>query len=207
MARRIPVVISQAPAASADARQLEEDLVADLMFEQDIDVSVVPHLPRLTEGTTGLLCLEGIKGDFVLLTWLEAQDARSFLAERGIHGRVGRMQSIHSGDKTTVEEGDAGGRLDRKIYIFPLEAGSFKTHLLREIRRIRDEAQIRTLNVEGLGLSRSVASPASTPEPTKSTEEEPTASDSKHTSADSNLPSPAVDELDQLLDQLDALDL
>ncbi len=232
MARRISVVLSQAPAAGADSRQLDEALIAELMFEQGIDASVVPHLARLTEGTTGLLCLEGIKGDFVLLTWMEPDTARTMLAQRGIRGRVGRTLDGGSGEEVLPEH-VAASPFDRKIYILQLQAGSSTTHYLREIRRIRDEAQLRTFGLEPLG-----SSPASEPAPnllaeqpgdspaastaaTRRGDRQPERSPSSEDRADQRpadggsraaekeaaAPAPTVDELDQLLDQLDALDL
>ncbi|MCH5373675.1 MAG: hypothetical protein JJ992_06840 [Planctomycetes bacterium] len=199
-------MLSHAAAASADARQLEEDLVAHLMFEHGVDVSVVPHLAQLTEGTTGLLCLEGIKGDFVLLTWLEPQVARSILAERGVFRQAGGTPSSDRCDSDAATKTAASERIERNIYILQLQPGAPASGYLSEILRLRDAAQLRTFSLDVLGPSRANRPPARSDEPQRPRESPPVPSTGPSAHCDRE-PLPAVDELDQLLDQLDALDL
>ena len=59
MAKRLTVVVSQAQSSNPAKRQLEEDIVAALLFEPGIDVVVIPHLYDLTADSTGMLALSG----------------------------------------------------------------------------------------------------------------------------------------------------
>ena len=69
MTKRISVVLSQFPQANPANRALEEDLVVELLLEHNIEVTLVPHLASLQPGDTGTLCLEGIKGEMIVLSW------------------------------------------------------------------------------------------------------------------------------------------
>src|SRR5436305_12281207 len=67
--KRIAVIISQGQSANPAKRQLEEDMVGGLLMEPGIDVVVIPHLYDLKPDGTGLLALQGIKGNMIVLSW------------------------------------------------------------------------------------------------------------------------------------------
>jgi hypothetical protein len=142
MPGRIPVVLSQASAAGADARRLEEDLIAALMFERGVDVSVVPHLTQLNDGTTGLLCLEGIKGDLIVLTWLEPEHARRLLDQRGVRGREWLAQPAQGVGLSRSAATSAAPRLDRRLHILQLDAAAPTAHYVQEIQRLREDNRV-----------------------------------------------------------------
>jgi NAD-dependent dihydropyrimidine dehydrogenase PreA subunit len=89
MAKRITVVVSQGQSLNPAKRKLEEDLVAELMFQGGFDVTVVPHLYDLAPDGTGMLCLQGIAGDMVVLSWLYSRAAHWTLDRNNIRGQVG----------------------------------------------------------------------------------------------------------------------
>ena len=208
---RIPVVLSQAPAAGSHARQLEEDLIAGFMLERGVDVSVVPHLTQLHEGTTGLLCLQGIKGDLIVLSWLEPESARRMLLRCGVFGRDWPVRISRSLDES-LAAADAPGRCsERRLHILRLDAELSPEWYLREVRRLRDVAGPDASNpgrlpiIDSPSLDADRASGATVAD-----------QDARHHVAPNRPPAaeePSVqpaagtDELDQLLDQLDALDL
>ena len=68
--KRLSVVVSQAQSQNPAKRQLEEDIVAALLFEPGVDVTIVPHLYDMKPDSTGWLALSGASGNMVLLTWL-----------------------------------------------------------------------------------------------------------------------------------------
>ena len=71
MARhKITVVLSQAQGKHPGKRALEESIVAALIMEPGLDVSVVPYLYDLGNDHTGRLFLESVRGDMILLSWL-----------------------------------------------------------------------------------------------------------------------------------------
>ena len=93
MAKRIAIVLSQSKHASQNHRDLEGAIVAELLMVHGLEVTLVPDLTSLSDDDTGLLCLEGIAGDMVMLSWLGGAEAHDALARRGIRGRWGRTAS------------------------------------------------------------------------------------------------------------------
>lgn len=182
MAARIPVVLSQAAVAGPDARQLEEDLVAELMIEQGVDISVVPDLTHLRDGSTGLVCLQGIKSDWILLTWLDSETARRALEQRGISGQDWLLSSVHHRDQDPVTGNASLKQARRRLGILRLNVTRSTDWYLREIRRLRDV------------IEPSVSAPSELPI-IESAPQIPAAR-----------PEVASDDLDRLLDQLDAFD-
>src|SRR2546428_10237319 len=89
---RLTVVLSQAQGKHPAKRALEEAIVAALIMEPGLDVSVVPHLYDLDPEHTGRLFLESIQGDMVVLTWLFPRAAFWLLDRDGIKGRFGESQ-------------------------------------------------------------------------------------------------------------------
>ena len=73
MAVRLPVILAQSSSRSAKQTQAEEDWIAHLLFEARLDATLIADLPTIALESTDQLCLEGIKGDFVLLSWLDPQ--------------------------------------------------------------------------------------------------------------------------------------
>ena len=47
MAKRIAVVVSQGQSASPAKRQLEEDIISALLFEQGLDLVIIPQTRTL----------------------------------------------------------------------------------------------------------------------------------------------------------------
>lgn len=160
---RITVVISQGQSANPIKRKLEEDLVAALLFERGVEVTVVPHLYDLPPDGTGMLCLQGITGDLVVLSWLYPRAAHWILDRSGIGGRVGStLLLVDEGDDDADEfddemEADADGKLrvidsrpapNRTIYCIDLRAANAVEPFVTEIRRIATETAVQTVNVD-----------------------------------------------------------
>src|SRR5471030_2497759 len=103
---RITVVLSQAQGKHPIKRALEESIVAALIMESGLDVSVIPHLYDLGADHTGRLFLESVRGDMVLLTWLFPRAAFWVMDRDGIKGKWGdtQLKSIHADE----DDEDAG---------------------------------------------------------------------------------------------------
>ena len=89
MSSRITVVVSQGQSLNPTKRGLEEEIVAGLLGEPGVDVTVIPHLYDLQSDGTGVLCLQGITGDILILSWLFPRATRWVLNRHGIHGHEG----------------------------------------------------------------------------------------------------------------------
>lgn len=167
MAKHITVVVSQGQSLNPAKRKLEEDLVAALVMQGGVDVTVVPHLYDLAPDGTGMLCLQGIAGDMIVLSWLYPRAARWTLDRNGIHGQEGQTLLKAAGEDDEDDEGDeadatgddmseAKGRVidrrdmpRRKIYCLDLRTHAVIDPYLAEIRRIADETTTQTVDLLG----------------------------------------------------------
>jgi NAD-dependent dihydropyrimidine dehydrogenase PreA subunit len=152
---RLTVVLSQAPGKHPVKRALEESIIAALILESGLDVSIVPHLYDLDAEHTGRLFLEGVKGDLVVLSWLYPRAAFWLLDRDGIQGQFGESQlkppvADEDEDGEAEEEGakeskgiGAVNPPDRFIYCLDLR--DFNTHgpYVEEVRRIAAECRER----------------------------------------------------------------
>lgn len=158
---RITVVLSQAQGKHPVKRALEESIVAALLMEPGVEVSVIPFLYDLGPDHTGRLFLESVKGDMVLLSWLFPRAAFWVLDRDGIKGHFGATQLKPPADDDEeasepaapargVSEGEAPAKgigavdvPDRHIYCLDLRDADKHGPFVEEIRRIAEECRAR----------------------------------------------------------------
>lgn len=160
--KKVTVVIAQAQGKNPTKRHLEEELAAQLLFDPEVDVSLVPHLYDLTADHTGMLFLKSIPGDMVVLSWLYPRAARWVLDRNGVKGQLGvsllkpadddeeEADEESSGDGAEQERPNAVGAWDvpkRRIYCIDLRAGNDPRPYLEEIRRIARESSVQTVDL------------------------------------------------------------
>jgi len=165
MAKKITVVISQGQSQNPAKRKLEEDLVGALLMEAGVEVTLVPNLYDLAPDGTGMLCLEGISGDMVVVSWHFPRAAHWTLDRHGIRGRVGTTLLVsddednEEDDEENVEE-DSQDEADdkdrvieqrevpaRTIYCLDFRACDTAEPLVEEIRRIAAETATETVDL------------------------------------------------------------
>ncbi|MBA4191617.1 MAG: ferredoxin family protein [Planctomycetaceae bacterium] len=166
---RITVVLSQAPGKHPAKRSLEESIVAALIMEPDLEVSVVPNLYDLGPDHTGRLFLGSVKGDMVVLSWLYPRAAFWLLDRDGIKGQFGETQLKPPSDDDDAEAendtpvdrpepiGPTGEIPDRHIYTLDLRDSNKYEAFVAEIRRIAKECSDRR---EAKAREKAVNSPA-----------------------------------------------
>jgi NAD-dependent dihydropyrimidine dehydrogenase PreA subunit len=154
---RLTVVLSQAPGKHPAKRSLEESIVAALIMEPDLEVSVVPNLYDLGPDHTGRLFLGAVKGDMVVLSWLYPRAAFWLLDRDGIKGHFGETQLKPPSDEddedaeaeteTPVDKpepiGATGEIPDRHIYTLDLRDSNKYEAFVAEIKRIATECRER----------------------------------------------------------------
>jgi NAD-dependent dihydropyrimidine dehydrogenase PreA subunit len=152
---RLTVVLSQAPGKHPAKRALEESVVAALLLEPDVEVSVVPNLYDLGPDHTGRLFLGSVTGDMAVLSWLYPRAAFWLLDRDGIKGHFGetRLKPPLDEDKdedeadTPVEKpepiGPAGEIPDRHIYTLDLRDSNKHEAIVAEVKRIAAECRAR----------------------------------------------------------------
>jgi NAD-dependent dihydropyrimidine dehydrogenase PreA subunit len=161
MASKLTVVISQGQSASPVKRKLEEDIVAGLLFERGMEVTVIPHLYDLAPDGTGMLCLQSIPGDMVVLSWLYPRAAHWTLDRNSIYGRVGTtLLVVDEGEDEEDEEQEAADKHrvaddrpapNRTIYCIDLRARNDAAAFIEEVRRIAAETSVRTVSLDLMG--------------------------------------------------------
>lgn len=167
MAKRLTVVVSQGQSANPAKRDLEEGLVAALLMERGLEVTVIPHLYDLTPDGTGMLCLQGITGDMLVLSWLYPRAARWIMDRNQIRGQEGTSLLIAETDDDDEDDQDdasaqaaeqpepsSGAELrgptpNRKIYCIDLRVKDRPEPYLEEIRRIVAELNVKTVDLLG----------------------------------------------------------
>lgn len=182
---RVTVVLSQAPGKHPAKRALEESVVAALLMEPDVEVSVVPNLYDLGPDHTGRLFLGSVKGDMVVLSWLYPRAAFWLLDRNDIKGHFGEAKLKPPSDDEEDAEGDAdtpvdkpeaigpaGEIPDRHIYTLDLRDSNKHDAYVTEVRRIvaecrdRRAAKVReaaAANAPVLQLGLSLSKPEPTP--------------------------------------------
>ncbi len=160
MAKRIAVVVSQGQSQNPAKRGLEEDIVAALIMEPGVDVTVIPHLYDLKPDGTGMLALDGIKGNMIVLSWLYERGARWILDRNNICGQEG--QTLLKTDDDDEDEDDEGLKSqdddklrviqqrdipNRRIYCIDLRAHNTAQPYIDEIKRISEETTQKLVQI------------------------------------------------------------
>lgn len=161
----VTVIVSQGQSANPRKRALEEDLVAALLMERGLDVTIIPHLYDLAPDGTGMLCLQGVSGHMIVLSWLYPRAAHWTLARHGIQGQVGQTLLVADEDDDDDEELEEEGADEesssdeapstendskpaRKIYCLQLGASEEAQPFVEEIRRIVAELAVPTVQLQ-----------------------------------------------------------
>ncbi|MEZ6142860.1 MAG: ferredoxin family protein [Zavarzinella sp.] len=145
---RLTVVLSQAPGKHPAKRSLEESIAAALIMESGLDVAVIPNLYDLGPDHTGRLYLEGVRGDFCVLTWHFPRAIFWLLDRIGIKGHFGENQLSAPNDEDEEEMeaestnrgiGAAGDIPNRHIYCLDLRDRNTPEAFVAELKRIAKE--------------------------------------------------------------------
>ena len=159
---RLSVVVSQSPSKNPAKRKLEEDIVTGLLFENGIDVTVVPNLYDIKPDSTGMLALHQINGHAVVVSWLFERASHWILDRHGVHGHVGKilLQNEDEEDEDEIDaeevvEAEEKSRVidnrkipNRKIYCLDLKTTNDASQFIEEVKRIHKELSVK---VVGLG--------------------------------------------------------
>ena len=173
MPKRLTVVVSQGQSNNPAKRKLEEDIVAALLFEPGIEVTIVPHLYDLKPDGPGILGLQAITTDFVVLSWLYERAARWTLDRNNIHGKAGTSLLVHESDEEDddlLDEPEEETKLrvidnrplpNRMIFCIDLRVSNNLQEYVDEVKRIHREVSISVVELGGLNGN---SSPSPTPQ-------------------------------------------
>ena len=159
MAKRLSVIVSQAQGKNPAKRQLEEDIVAGLLFEAGIDVTIVPNLYDIQADSTSVIALKGVGGNAVLCSWLFERAARWVLDRHGVHGQHGTVllqteeedEDEADDSESTPEDKDrvidSRDIPNRKIYCLDLKASKSADDFIAEVKRIHAENSVQVVGL------------------------------------------------------------
>lgn len=137
MAARLTVIVSQSAIREGRLVDLEETLVTELMLAAGMDATLVGPLELIRPDSTDYLCLTGFQHSLAFVSWLDEQQVREHWARLGLSGVVRRAGAV--GD-----EGTASGRV---IYYFPLTMANGTEAVLQEMRDLQRDRSVKTVAV------------------------------------------------------------
>lgn len=158
-AHKLTVVISQSQSKKPQQKQLEEELTARLLMDGTVEVAVVPHLYDMHSKHTGMLFLQSIPGDFIVLSWLYPRASRWTLHRHGVSGKEGQSlliddqedesedQQTPSQDQNSNKGAGLGTVPDRFVYCIDLRACSEADDYIEEVKRIAQERSVETVEL------------------------------------------------------------
>ncbi len=176
MAKRTSVVISQSPSQNPVRRTLEEEIVTGLLMEPGIEVTIIPSLYDLTPISTGMLALQGINGNMIVVTWIFSRAAHWILDLNQIRGKVGTTLLVGAteADENDDEDEEEAAEIEskprvidtrplseRKIYCLDLRITNRAADFIAEVKRIHQENNIQIVSLGGMNGHR--ATPATLP--------------------------------------------
>ncbi|XZE21661.1 hypothetical protein SH449x_001565 [Pirellulaceae bacterium SH449] len=118
MAIRLPVVLSQNAKRSAAFSECEEGWITSLLFEERLDATLISDLASIQPDSTDFLCLDGLKGDFVLVTWLPGEAVLPELIRLGFESF--ELVPVDGSPKLVSP---SSGPSVKKIYLMPFAPG------------------------------------------------------------------------------------
>ena len=123
-------------------------------------MTVIPHLYDLAPDGTGMLCLQSVPGDMVLLSWLYPRAAHWTLDRNGIFGRVGASLLLADEEEDDDQEMDEEAadekhrvaddrpKPNRTIYCVDLRARNDAAEFIEEVRRITAETSVQPVSID-----------------------------------------------------------
>ena len=159
--KRLAVVLSQGQSNNPTKRNLEEEIVAQLIGMPGIDVTIIPHLYDLKPDGTGMMALQGIGTDLIVLSWLYPRAAHWLLDRNEIRGQFGVSllksaadddESDESADSNLTEPDELRvisqqPRPQRRIYCIDLQTTLKPRDYVDEVLRIQREANTQVVDL------------------------------------------------------------
>ncbi|MEZ6133501.1 MAG: hypothetical protein R3C53_01195 [Pirellulaceae bacterium] len=219
VAARLTVIVSQSATRNSSQADIEETLVAELMMTPGLDATLIGPIETIQADSTDFLCLSGFNHNFGFVSWLDEQQVIEHWQRLGLAGTVARPgQAVTNGDASRKP----------RVYFFQLIGSDAGSQILKQLEELQRDRAVKTVDI-------ALTLPIMSPMGSKSMVSKPTVPESSSNSspaiaATSKVP-PAVprqadptnadqrppvepdeddeqwQQLDQLVDELDAFDL
>lgn len=187
MAVRLTVVIVQAAQRDHRMSDLEEQVLTLVMLENNLDAVFVGALEQMDAEGTDALCLSKIPAGSVVVSWMDLNSANEHVARLGLPWRLAE----HAGPATM--------RFRR------LDLASSPQKMVEELQQILKLSNIKTMQISLTPPSIArAAAPSAPPATIPTAHAQVNIQPEKKASFDHQSPR---DDLDKLVDDLEAMDL
>lgn len=194
MAVRITVVIIQSAQRDGRFTDLEEQLLTRVMFENNMDAVLVGPVEHMESDGTDALCLSKIPSGTVLLGWLSNADAADRFQQLGMPWRIdgqGQATQLRYRQLTLNESSDS---------VFTEISNILKNISVRTMQIAVPTSPVKSSTTNSLPTAPKTTAPSPFQRSESSSIEIQPKASASHIPADR-------DDLDQLVDDLEALDL
>ncbi len=198
MAPRLTVIISQSSSGHAQARDVEEELLTQLLLAPGLDATLTASLDSIQPEHTDYLCLSGVTQSLALVSSLDYQQV------------VTQWERLQLGGEV-IPFGQLATGVERRVYFFPLRLGA--ATIVAQLKQLLSAMSVQTVKLSlPIAVSANVVAAAEPALPRKIIPKATTATTIPTLSNTSpnpdSLPETDVEwpELEKLVDDFDALD-
>lgn len=204
MAVRLSVIYSSPRGGTAAQQSLEGDLVAQLIGEPGIDLNIIGPLERLPEEATDRLLLEGISGDFAFLGWQSPEKTSQVLTDLQMPGMRGAHRLDPAAAELARDTAAQPASIGRRWYLVDLSQWDCE-QIVAGLRGILASRRVSTVTLGG-GVEKSPAASVSQKKVTNEAAAPAVVFPPVEVSDNSRSVREGADDLDALMDDLDAWD-
>jgi hypothetical protein len=140
MAPRLTVIVSQSAQRDAARVDVEETLVAELMMSPGLDATLIGPIESILPDSTDFLCLSSFNHNIGFVSWLDQETVAAHWRRLGLAGGIGAPGGL------VIGEGKP------RIYFFRIEGSQAGPNVLRQLQELQADRSVRTVSI-GLASS------------------------------------------------------
>lgn len=151
MPSRLAVTLCQQAQRNGRRADIEDQLIADILFANGLDASVIHSLEYIALESTDHLCLQGIKGDMALLNWLPATETAALLTHLRIAGRLRPQASDPKATSVDVPvfPSDTSELLARRrFYHFDLSDWPSAAAVMERLKKLLTDMEVKVVPLQ-----------------------------------------------------------
>ena len=147
MTDALHIVLCEARESGPEQRAIERKLADTLANHPGIELAVLPHLYDLAPKGEGVLYLQSIPGNLVVLGWLYPRAAYWVLRANGIEGTMGHTALVPDEEVEPIKLTPRGKVPKRTIWCIDLREHHEPNTIFREIERIAGQTPLAELTI------------------------------------------------------------
>ncbi len=132
MAPRLTVIISQSSGGHARSRDVEEELLTQLLLAPGLDATLTASLDSIEPEHTDYLCLSGVTQSLALVSSLDYQQV------------VAQWERLQLGGQV-IRFGQSSAGAERRVYYFALQSGA--ASIVSHLKELLGDMSVQTVNL------------------------------------------------------------